>query len=221
MKIKDYKYYFFDLYFTLIQLKYDEEYEKNEFGLLGIDQIEWDKCAGSVYHNRAIGNVKTPFEMVKEIVKLIDVNITDDKILEITKIRQIRYKKANYEIKNSIYQTIKTLSNNGKKLFIISNADIIDKMYWPENPLFPYFDKSIFSYDVGFVKPDAEIYKIALQDSKADINKSVFIGDGGHNELLGAKKAGFDTILTTEIITETWPDKILSLAKEADYVINN
>ena len=84
-----------------------------------------------------------------------------------------------------------------------------------------YFSSSIFSYDVGVLKPNKEIYQIAINSVNADINKSVFIGDGGHNELLGAKSLGFQTILTTEIISKTWPDNIQRLSKDADYVINS
>ena len=220
-KIKSFDYYFFDLYFTLIFPKYNEVDIKNEFGILGISSSQWEELAKVGYSNRAIGNITDPLEMIKDIVNLLNIEIEDEKILKILEVRKERYKKANILIKNSIMNTICELHSLGKKLVLVSNADIIDKMYWPENPLSKYFSSSVFSYDVGILKPNKEIYQIAINSVNADINKSVFIGDGGHNELLGAKSLGFQTILTTEIISKTWPDNIQRLSKDADYVISN
>jgi putative hydrolase of the HAD superfamily len=50
---------------------------------------------------------------------------------------------------------------------------------------------------------------------------SVFIGDGGSNELYGAKQIGLSTIMITGLIKEIWPDKIEAIKTYADYVIEN
>jgi putative hydrolase of the HAD superfamily len=49
----------------------------------------------------------------------------------------------------------------------------------------------------------------------------VFVGDGGHDELAGAKAAGLDTVLTTELIADLWPESIPKLAMGADYVVGS
>jgi putative hydrolase of the HAD superfamily len=205
----------------LIFPKYNEIDKKNEFGILGISSSQWEELAKVGYINRASGNITDPLEMIKDIVTSLSIEIEEEKLLQILEVRKERYKKANIFIKKSIMGTIFRLHSLGKKLILVSNADIIDKMYWSENPLSKYFSSSVFSYDVGILKPNKEIYQIALNSVNADINRSVFIGDGGHNELLGAKSLGFQTILTTEIISKTWPDNIQGLSKDADYVINS
>jgi len=49
----------------------------------------------------------------------------------------------------------------------------------------------------------------------------VFIGDGGSDELAGAKKVGLTTVMITGIIQELWPEKIPDRRKWADYEIVN
>jgi putative hydrolase of the HAD superfamily len=47
------------------------------------------------------------------------------------------------------------------------------------------------------------------------------VGDGGHQELRGAKEAGFSTALTIEYIQNLWPEKIPAIKPWADYVIDD
>ena len=58
------------------------------------------------------------------------------------------------------------------------------------------FDDTIFSYEVGCLKPQNEIYEIALKKMNTIPQKCIFVGDGGSDELKGAKELGMKTILT-------------------------
>ena len=79
------------------------------------------------------------------------------------------------------------------------------------------FDTVIFSYVTGYVKPEPEIYQIALDSLGVTAEESIFVGDGGSDEIRGAKEVGFTTVMTTEIISKLWPEKIDARAKYADY----
>jgi len=219
-KMKEYSYYFFDLFFTLISIEYDSVIENNEFSILGVSRDEWDKYAKLQYENRALGNVTEPVKMVEDIIRMINPCTSPEKIQKITDLRKARYKKAHTYVRPSILNTVQRLHNAGKILVLISNADCIDKLNWPENPLYKYFHASIFSCDIGLMKPNVDIYKKAIRMVNADMGASVYIGDGGHNEFQGAHQVGLKCILTTEIITDTWPELIGDLSRDADCVIN-
>jgi putative hydrolase of the HAD superfamily len=219
--MKEYSYYFFDLFFTLISIEYDCVFENNEFSVLGVSRDEWDKYAKHQYENRALGNVAEPVQMVDDIVRMINPCAKTEEVQKITDLRKARYQRAHTHVKPSILNTIERLYNAGKILVLISNSDCIDKMHWPENPLYKYFHASFFSCDLGLLKPNADIYRKAIETVNADIGGSVFVGDGGHQEFEGAHKVGLKCILTTEFITSTWPELIEDLSKEADYVIQN
>ena len=80
---------------------------------------------------------------------------------------------------------------------LISNADVIDKNGWESSLLNKYFEQTIFSCDVGVLKPDKEIYDIGLKKMGVAAENAVFIGDGGSRELQGAREVGLNTILVT------------------------
>jgi putative hydrolase of the HAD superfamily len=48
----------------------------------------------------------------------------------------------------------------------------------------------------------------------------LYVGDGGSDELRGAKDMGMTTALTTHVIKEFWPERIVKARKHADYEID-
>ncbi len=210
---------FFDLFFTLADLEYQEE---NEFTLLGISRKEWEASAENpqVYSLRATGKVKTEWEMIETMVAGLPFEVSAGQKEKLIEIRNSRYKKALTDIHPDILSTLDRIKQAGVKICLISNADIIDKKYWGISPLKDYFDAVIFSCDAGIVKPDKEIYQLATGRLGVSPADSIFIGDGGSNELAGAKNVGMATVLT-EFLTvkdKTTKDKIL---KSADYVVSD
>ena len=54
-------------------------------------------------------------------------------------------------------------------------------------------DGAIYSYDVGYRKPEKEIYQIACESAEVDPEKSIFIDDLEEN-IMGANKVGLNGI---------------------------
>ena len=106
-------------------------------------------------------------------------------------------------------------------MILLSNADVMEKRGWDASPFAPFFMHAFFSCDTGYVKPEAEAYRSALKLSVPDAENVVFVGDGGSNELQGARACGFTTVMTTEIIGEFWPDLIPGRKIHADYVVGS
>ena len=115
-----------------------------------------------------------------------------------------------------ILDVLLDIKKNGKKICLISNADIIDVMYWEKSPLYNLFDDAVFSYEVGYLKPQTEIYQIALTKMKVNPEKCIFIGDGGSDELKGAKELGITTILTSYLLKRV-KNQHNEIYKFADY----
>ena len=210
---------FFDLFFTLADLEYQQE---NEFTLLGITRQQWEASAENpqAYNLRATGGVATEKEMLASMVSGLPFNVTDSQLEKLVCIRNDRMKKALCEIHPDILFTLKKLKENGVKLCLVSNADIIDKKYWDISPLKALFDQAIFSCDVGIVKPSKEIYQLAMDRMDTTPDSCFFVGDGGSNELAGAKSCGITTVLT-EFLTvkdSAIREKIL---KSADFTVQD
>ena len=211
---------FFDLFFTLVVPKYNNK--RNENDILGISKSEWEKISEDedLYKARAIGIVKNPENIIADIIKKANKNITENEIREIQYLREERFRKSLIDVNPIILDVLKKIKNKGKKICLISNADIIDVMYWRDSPLSGLFDEVIFSYDVGFIKPCSEIYEIALKRMNVIPGNSIFVGDGGSNELLGAKNVGMNTILVEHFLKRN--KKQSSVIKlHADYHVDN
>jgi putative hydrolase of the HAD superfamily len=83
---------------------------------------------------------------------------------------------------------IVNLLKNHYKLGILSNHSKEWSEYMRQKfDLFKSFDPLIFSCDVGFRKPDPQIYEIALEKLKCDPEECIFIDDKKRNTDAGEK----------------------------------
>ena len=210
---------FFDLFFTLANLEYQSE---NEFTLLNISRQEWEASAenADVYRLRATGKPKTERHMLESMVNGLPFSVNENQLKRLIEIRNDRYRKSLTEIHPDILSTLKQLKESGIKLCLVSNADIIDKKYWGISPLKDYFDAVIFSCDVGMVKPDKAIYQLAMERMRTTADNCYFVGDGGSNELSGAKNCGITTVLT-EFLTVKDSATRENILKSADFVVQD
>ena len=210
---------FFDLFFTLVIPRYEENEENNEYYELCISKEKWDEMAEDevLYYERASGKIKDASDIIRKILNKCGINKNESDIERIAKKRINRFERSLSNVETNIIKTLEVLSENTKRMCLISNADVIDKFGWASSPIKKYFEEAIFSCDIGVLKPDKRIYEIALRKMGIEPKKAVFIGDGGSEELRGAKDLGMHTILLTHFTKEIWTQR----SKEhADIVID-
>ncbi|MBE1446943.1 HAD family hydrolase [Paenibacillus sp. OAS669] len=94
------------------------------------------------------------------------------------------------DISPHIIYMLKRLKANDLRLGLISNCTEEEVRAWESSGLASYFDEVIFSYQTGYAKPDARIYELACTRLQVRPEESVFVGDGGSQELEGAAEAG-------------------------------
>ena len=102
------------------------------------------------------------------------------------------------------------------RLFLLSNTNYIHikqvnkilSQITPQKDISAYFEKVYYSYEMGLRKPDVEIYKEVLIDSKLNPEETLFLDDN-YDNILGAQKAGIQSIHVTP------PHTILELLAEA------
>lgn len=207
---------FFDLFFTLVLPKYNTG--RNENDVLNMKKDDWEYIFedSELYLRRATGKVKRPESIVNEVLLKAKIETTNNCKKEIQYLRENRFKNALCSIDPMILDVLENIRKQNIKLCIISNADIIDVMHWDDSPLASIFDDAIFSYEVGAVKPDSRVYKIAMDKMKTTPDKCLFIGDGGSCELSGAKQVGMTTVLT-EYLLKRNNKQVLELKRHADY----
>jgi 2-haloacid dehalogenase len=85
---------------------------------------------------------------------------------------------------------VHAISNYNREKFDIARA------------LFPFlntFDELVLSGDVGFVKPDAEIFEILIRRRNLVVGRTVFIDDSAGN-VATANQLGFATSTSTRLL---------------------
>jgi len=90
-----------------------------------------------------------------------------------------------------MWQCIDKLHTSGHRLILFSNINNPHKSYLLENyPIFQKFSGGVFSYETGHIKPEPEIYQLAIEQWQLDPSKTAYIDDLEANIEAG-KKAGF------------------------------
>lgn len=211
---------YFDLFFTLIVPTYEKT--NNEYDILYLSVGEWEQYAENdiLYRERALGFAKTGVEIIERIMSLMPFEVSAAQKEQVLFAREQRMKKALNMVSKEILDTLQKLKCKDIKLGMISNADCIDCKYWSQSPLYEYFNDSVFSCNVGLLKPDRQIYELALQRLHISPEQCLFVGDGGSNELCGAKSVGMGTVFSEMLETKN-AEQREAIMKHADYHIRH
>ncbi len=211
---------FFDLFFTLIVPSYEKE--NNEFDILNLSVDDWEKYAENdiLYRERALGFVKTGTEVIDKIVSIMPFAVSDVQKEKVLYAREERMKNALTKVSEEILDVLLKLKSMDIQLGLISNADCIDCKYWNQSLLSKYFCDAVFSCNVGLLKPDRKIYELATQRLNVYPEQSLFVGDGGSNELFGAKSIGMGTVFS-EMLEKKNNEQRKNIMSYADYHITH
>lgn len=209
----------FDLFHTLISLKNITTAQPKVWDYLQISEEQWRQAIFSNAEDRLRGRISKPSEVIRDIVCKIDPNITRDKTKHASRLRLEQFKAALSDVHPHVLRTIKELKKQGKILGLISNADQTEVSSWEEAEISTYFDSAIFSCNVGYIKPEKQIYLQSLEQLELSSSQCLFIGDGGNDELAGAKNAGMDTTITLEFLGDPMSEPVRRRRTQADYEI--
>lgn len=192
---------FFDLYDTLIQVNrgYLEKYFDKEIDRLG-----------------DLGILKNAKMTIEKIVSKNPSLIKKYSIKEMVKYYEECMDNAIMNVDENILSMLEELTKEGISLCIISDAAFTDIRNWDNSPLSKYFNKKVFSCEIGYVKPDSIIFEKA-KEVMGNPKKCIFVGDGGHDELYGAHKVGMETVKVNWFINRR--NKKINLY--SDYCIKN
>lgn len=212
---------FFDLFHTLTALESEWSDIPPTCELLGVDRKAWDEQLLERSRDRLVGKSRDSVEFLGRMARTIDPTIPEGRIREAARLRTLRFARALGDIPAENLETLAELRRRGVRLCLVSNADVSEAASWTNSPLAPLFDDALFSCEVGSVKPEPEIYELALERMGAQAERSAFVGDGGSDELAGARAAGLGTIMVIWVIRALWPERVERRRSQADYVIEH
>jgi putative hydrolase of the HAD superfamily len=119
-----------------------------------------------------------------------------------------------------IVDCLRRIRGRGMRIAVISNCSADETAGWPDGPLSALLDDAVFSHEVRLVKPDPAIYTMACQRLDVSPADSVFVGDGGSDELRGAADVGMRTYQAGWYVTRTTEFTSISEPPEVVALIN-
>lgn len=209
----------FDLFFTLVSP--DDDQSPPTWELLGIDKPSWRNQTFSSSSARLTGDQRDPYEIVRSMAHAVDASISASVIQDATDQRIARFARILNKVPESTLATLTALRNRGLRTALISNADTIETHAWESSPLSTLFDVTVFSWQVGAAKPDAKIYNHCLDLLELSAPQSMFVGDGGSEELSGARELGLTPVFARGLMPEMSAEEIRDRESCATYTIDS
>jgi putative hydrolase of the HAD superfamily len=207
----------FDLFHTLTGVESEWSDLPWTSDVLGIDRARWDELLTRHSRWRLTGGERDPYAIVRRLAHAADATIPDARIHDATRTRIRRFRDALTRIPRENLDVLTTMRAAGLRVGLISNADAMEVAAWSDSPLAPLFDAAIFSCEVGCAKPDPAIYEKCLAALDLAARACLYVGDGGSNELTGAKQVGLSTVFVSGVIAELWPDRVPALRAACDH----
>jgi putative hydrolase of the HAD superfamily len=94
----------------------------------------------------------------------------------------------------SVVYTLKSLRCRRLRLGILSDASAEIAAAWPTSPLSALMDAAVFSCEAGSIKPDQRLYDRIRAQLRVPAHQTLYVGDGGGDELRGALTAGMTAV---------------------------
>jgi HAD superfamily hydrolase (TIGR01509 family) len=93
-------------------------------------------------------------------------------------------------IESDVAPALAALRGRGLRLVVVSNANGRLRHLFDRVDLTKWFDHVLDSHEWGVEKPDPRLFKLALEQSRADAATTVHVGDLYHVDVMGARAAG-------------------------------
>lgn len=212
------KAFLFDLFHTLTGLEPPSAHPSTA-DVLGIDRARWNRLLEGSSPDRLCGRERDPFRIVRALADQADPAIPDEVVRRAVEVRTSRFREELRDIPPSNVAVLRQLRAEGLRLGLVSNADALEAAPFPGCPLDGLFDVVTFSCDVGCAKPARRIYERTLGALGVRPEEAVFVGDGGSQELRGAREVGLATVMMTGVVRELWPELLAARRPWADHEI--
>lgn len=99
-------------------------------------------------------------------------------------------------VEPDVEPALAALRERGLRLVVVSNANGRLRHLFDRLQLTRWFDHLLDSHEWGVEKPDPQLFRLALQQARAEPGRTVHVGDLYHVDVIGARRAGLrDAVL--------------------------
>jgi putative hydrolase of the HAD superfamily len=188
----------FDLFHTLVD---PEDFRPKEFRrsevvteILGLDRVKFLPYWESTMKQR-MTTPRPEIEYIRDFAAGFGRKLSEEELREADWALGRYQDAALLNPRAEVTAALKVLKQQGFKMGVLSNTYERDAREWPHSPLAAFFDVASFSHETGLMKPEPGAYSRVLERLGVTPSLSIFVGDGGSQELEGAKESGFGCVI--------------------------
>ena len=182
----------FDLWQTLVTPPHElfREFRRRWAEMLAVSPERLDDLwfGADTYRRRETGPIRAA---IAELVVELGVELDLDELVA----ERLELMRRALVPDRDVVRTLTELRRHRTSTALISNSTEDVALVWKETAFEGLFDAAVFSATAGYMKPDPEIYELALQRLQLDASVCLFVGDGANNELEGARRVGMTPVL--------------------------
>lgn len=192
----------FDLYSTLVEESPESQFYRKLAALLNIDYHRWYlayRRAGSLSMSGVL-----PGMVDRVWAACVEVGPTCDHDAATAAVKQaLPLFYDSISVDRDARSTLIRLREEGYRLALVSNASYYSIQVLETTGLTGYFDAVTLSCHFGVLKPSPGLYTKATSSLGVEPGQCVFVGDGGDNELRGARNLGMRAVLIDRNLPHT------------------
>lgn len=169
---------------------------------LGVPALEFWHAVTSSFTERATGVFGSTADTLREMAVRCGVHPTPEVVTAAAAAHQAGARILHAPRAGAI-AVLHTLRQRGFRIALLSDCSSELCEAWPTSPYAPLIDATVFSWAVGYRKPDPRGYRAAAQAVGLSPGDCWFVGDGGSRELRGAAAVGMKPVL---VANTAYPD---------------
>jgi putative hydrolase of the HAD superfamily len=163
---------------------------------LGCDPALFNAALDKTFLERARGGYGSASQSLRRVAESVGVRPTSAQLAAVLPAR-VAAVRADTRLRAEAAPVLAEVRARGLRTGLISDcADELPR-YLPDLPIAPLLDTCVYSVQVGACKPDPRMYLTACRLLGVDPCRCLYIGDGGSQELSGARRVGMTAVQLT------------------------
>ncbi|MEO0248325.1 MAG: HAD-IA family hydrolase [candidate division WOR-3 bacterium] len=206
----------FDLFGTLVSGFWEghDDHLREVADTLGLPREDFIQAWTGTCGERLVGTIPTIADNLRIILERLGLSPDEERIARAVRVRE-DFVRSRLIPRPDAAPTLEQLRSRGLSLGLMSDCSPEVPLLWPELSISGYFDCAVFSPVVRVRKPDPRMYLLTCDRLGVNPEACLYIGDGGNNELSGARSLGMTAILISTPCEGT-PDPFTSEARNWD-----
>ena len=145
------------------------------------------------FYERACGRFGSAEATLRWVCEQAGVRPSDEALRAAVACRQ-QAVRTDTRLRAEAVPTLRALRERGLRTGVISDCTHELPLFLPELAVAPLLDVRIFSIQLGRCKPDPALYLAACARLGVPPTDCLYVGDGGSQELTGAREAGLSAV---------------------------